>query len=255
VVAVGVVDDDAVGYELADAVAGRAGPALGEAACDALLELLTSTAAQAVASASGAAVALSEEGWRTATATGPLVRRVDTLQASLGEGPCHTAAAERRVVVAPDLHEEARWPHWAAAAARLGLTGAASAPLVVGDDVVGALTVYARHAGALTEAASVVLSLFAAQAGVLVASAQAARSAERLPTRVQAALRTRDDVSVAVGLVMAAEKVSRDAAFAYLTALSHQTGRPLGETAARMVRQHDNHHQRGRRGPVNAHHS
>jgi GAF domain-containing protein len=251
VVAVGVVDDT-VGNELAEAVAGRAGPALGEAACDALLELLTSTAAQAVPTASGAAVALSQEGWRTATATGPLVRRVDTLQATLGEGPCHTASAERRVVVAPDLHDEARWPHWAAASCRLGLTSTMSAPLVVGDDVVGALTLYARHSGALTEASSVVLSLFAAQAGVLVASAQAARSAERLPSRVQSALRARDDVNVAVGLVMAEEKVSRDAAFAYLTALAEQTRRSLGETSAKIVRQHDGRH-RGRRGPVDAH--
>ena len=250
-VAVGVVDDT-VGNELAEVVAGRAGPALGEAACDALLELLTSTAAQAVPSASGAAVSLSDEGWRTATATGPLVRRVDTLQATLGEGPCHTAAGERRVVVAPDLHEEARWPHWAAAATRLGLTGAISAPLVVGDDVVGALSLYARHPGALTEASSVVLSLFAAQAGVLVASARAARSAERLPSRVQSALRTRDDVNVAVGLVMVEEKVSRDAAFAYLTALAQQSGRSLGETAERLVRRHDGHH-RGRRGAGDGH--
>jgi GAF domain-containing protein len=250
VVAVGVVDD--VGNELADAVAGRAGPALGEPACDALLELLTSTVAQAVPGASGAAVGLSHEGWFTVTATGPLVRRVDVLQATLGEGPCHTAEAERRVVVAPDLHDEARWPHWSAAACRLGLTSAMSAPLVVGDDVVGALTLYARHPGALTEAASVVVSLFAAQAGVLVASAQAARAAERLPSRVQAALRTRDDINVAVGLVMADEKVSRDAAFAYLTATSQQSGRSLGDTAERLVRRHEGRH-RGRRGAGDGH--
>ncbi|MFP3714776.1 GAF and ANTAR domain-containing protein [Puerhibacterium sp. TATVAM-FAB25] len=250
-VAVEVVDD-AVGNELAGVIAGRAGPALGEPACDALLELLTSTAAQAVPSASGAAVSLSQEGWRTATATGPLVRRVDTLQATLGEGPCHTAAAERRVVVAPDLHDEARWPHWAGAACRLGLTSTMSAPLVVGDDVVGALTLYARHPGALTDAASVVLSLFAAQAGVLVASAQAARGAERLPSRVQAALRTRDEVNVAVGLIMAEERVSRDAAFAYLTAMSQQARQPLGDTADRVVRKHEGRH-RGRRGTGDGH--
>jgi hypothetical protein len=48
----------------------------------------------------------------TKAATDPLVRELDHLQYTAGEGPCLSALRETPVVVVPDLRREQRWPRY-----------------------------------------------------------------------------------------------------------------------------------------------
>jgi putative methionine-R-sulfoxide reductase with GAF domain len=68
------------------------------------------------------------------------------LQYELDEGPCLTAWRQREVVRVDDVTKETRWPAWTAAvtAFGIGLQSTLSVPLVVQDESLGAMKVYAR---------------------------------------------------------------------------------------------------------------
>jgi GAF domain-containing protein len=108
----------------------------------------------------------------TAGASDEMAERADALQYELDEGPCLTAWAERALVRVDDVEHDERWPLWARAARPLGVRSALSAPLVAGDTALGAIKVYGERTAAYDTHAEHVLTLFAAQAAVLVANMQ-----------------------------------------------------------------------------------
>ena len=63
-----------------------------------------------------------------------------------GRGPTGTAVRERRPVVCQDFETDPRVAPWRAAAREAGFRSSAAVPLIVGTEVIGALTVYAPEA-------------------------------------------------------------------------------------------------------------
>jgi GAF domain-containing protein len=236
----GALDPDAgtTTAELADVVARASGRMVPEQTLSAILELLTSTAAEVLPRVCGAGVTVvaSDTGAVTTAATDDVVSAADGLQYALHEGPCLTAWAERSVVRVDDLTEEPRWPRWARAAAEQGLRSVLSAPLEAGDRAVGAIKVYSRDPGAFTAAHERTLAMFAAQAAALVDAAQTFRRAGELSDELQVALRRREIMSQATGIVMARERVPAAGAFAHLVAVGRRDGRSVHDVAERLVR-------------------
>jgi hypothetical protein len=78
-------------------------------------------------------------------ATTSVVREIDLMQYEvLNEGPCITCMQIRRAVVSGSLDADKRWPRFGARVARLGVASALSLPLLIDDQVVGSINVYAR---------------------------------------------------------------------------------------------------------------
>lgn len=78
-------------------------------------------------------------------ASAPFVRNIDELQYELlEEGPCITAALERRTVRSGSLGGERRWPRFGPRVGRLGVHSVLSLPLLLLGQVVGAINVYAH---------------------------------------------------------------------------------------------------------------
>ncbi|MDP3966749.1 MAG: GAF domain-containing protein [Nocardioides sp.] len=73
--------------------------------------------------------------------TDALARAVLDIELTVGEGPAHATALERRPVVVRRSGLGARWPNFARAAAPLQLHVVASVPMERADDHLGALTV------------------------------------------------------------------------------------------------------------------
>jgi len=73
-----------------------------------------------------------------------------------GRGPTGTAIRSRTVQILNDTHRSARFTPWRAAADEYGFRASCALPLVVGDDAIGALMIYAAEPGAFdaTEVAS-----------------------------------------------------------------------------------------------------
>lgn len=81
------------------------------------------------------------------------VRRLEDLQFTMGEGPCHDAYTTSTVVAEPDLANgsNSRWPNYTPPALGLGACAVFAFPLHVGGGVVGVLTLYSDRVGLLTD--------------------------------------------------------------------------------------------------------
>jgi GAF domain-containing protein len=223
--------------ELAAVFARMSGLLLSAETVDTVLGLITALAVETVPGAVGAGVTLIDDGGHrtTSSATDPLVERADELQYELDEGPCLAAAALRQVVRIDDVTTDRRWPRWASEAAPLGLRAALSAPLVAGDRSEGAMKVYALAPDVFDAHAENLLTLFSAQAAILVANVQSRERAERLSDGLRQAVGSRDEVNLAKGVLMARHGVDEETAFGMLLGRSRQDAATLQEAARSVV--------------------
>jgi transcriptional regulator with GAF, ATPase, and Fis domain len=134
-----------------------------------------------------------------------------------------------------DLALDRRWPAWASAVASLGVRAAMSAPLVIGDGSLGALKVYADEPGTFQVHDEQLLTLFSAQAAVLVANVQSYDRAKRLSDGMRQAVHDRDVVNMAKGVLMGRNSVDEDAALGMLLARCEQDGTTVAEAARTVI--------------------
>jgi hypothetical protein len=203
---------------------------------DLALRVVTGLAQDGIPAAAGAGISLPQGagGRATCAATTPLAGAADELEHRLDEGPARSAWRNGEVVRVPDLRSDLRWPSWAAAAADLGVGAVLSVPL---DDVPagpGSLTVYAGAPGAFDDRDERLLRLLAHAATVLAADRlrqEAGEPGEPLRT----ALRDRDVISTAKGVLMARHGVDEETALHLLLETSRASGTRLREVAADVV--------------------
>jgi GAF domain-containing protein len=224
--------------ELVAVFAGMSGLLLSGETVDCAVRLVTGLAAETLPGSAGAGISLFDEAGRRETtgASDELVERADALQYEFGEGPCLSAWAGRVLVRVDDTAAADRWPRWTRAAERLGVRSSVSAPLVAGDRALGALKVYATRPAAYDAVAERRLTMFAAQAAMLLAHARSADAARSYSEALVETLRVRDTISTAKGIVMAREGVGEDSATAILMARAQRNSRTLRETAQGLVR-------------------
>ena len=158
----------------------------------------------------------------------------DRLQYELDEGPCLTAAQERRAVNVLDVSDDDRWPRWGEQV-RGQVGSCLSVPLVAGGRGLGALKLYAREPEAFGDREVDTLGMFAGQAALLVSHRQDRAAAGGLSEDLRAMLRRRDAVARACGLLMGRENVSADAAFTYLVSLAEEQRRPVHAVADALL--------------------
>ncbi len=223
--------------ELTAVFARTSGLLLSQETVETALDLVTSLAVEVVegADASGLTLVDAQGRRRTAAATDALAERADAAQYELDEGPCLAAWAGRTGVRVDDVRTDARWPRWARVADGLGLRSAVSAPLVAGDVALGAMKLYARSPGAFDARSEHLLVMFAAQAAIFVANVQTAEAGRRLSEDLRGALRDRDAIACARGVLMVREGVDEAGAFTLLVGQARQEGRTVHATARALV--------------------
>ena len=222
--------------ELSGVFARMSGLLLSRDTVERALSLLSAAAQETVPGAVGAGVTvIDERNRRSSGSTDDRVRQADDLQYELDEGPCLSASATRELIRIDDLADDPRWPSWAAAVAPLGLRAAMSAPMVAGDASLGAIKVYAEQPGTFDARSERLLTLFAAQAAILVANMQTADRARRLSEGMRAAIHSRDEVSMAKGVLMGRHAVDESTAFGMLLARSEADGTTLPDEARKTI--------------------
>jgi GAF domain-containing protein len=223
--------------ELSHLAARTAGLTLGDGTAATALRLATSIAHEASPGSTGAGITVvADDGWRTAAASSTQVDQVDALQYRLGEGPCIVAAAERTVVTVHDTVADERWPRWGAEAAGVGVRSALSVPVVAGDHGLGAVKVYGPTPVPFDPQVERLLSLFAALVAVLVVDERARERGGRWADELRQAVRDRDTVNIARGVLMTRDGIDRETALAALVSLSAREGRSVAEVSAGVVR-------------------
>lgn len=229
-------DDLPLADELAAVSARMAGLLLSEETVESALAMISAVARETIPGSTGAGVSLIDEDQkRSSGSTDERVRTADALQYELAEGPCLAATARHGLVRIDDLADDRRWPRWCEAVVPLGLRAAMSTALVAGTTSLGAIKVYADEPNAFDRRSEQLLTLFAAQAAMLAAHVQSSERARRQSDGLRQAIRSRDVVSMAKGILMGRHGIDEDAAFGMLVARSEQSDAPLADTAFAIV--------------------
>jgi GAF domain-containing protein len=224
--------------ELAAVYARMSGLLLSEETVGTALRLVTSLASQMVPGTVGSGVTLVDDRGRPTSrgSSDEVVAEADRLQYELDEGPCLMAWRQRSQVRVDDLSSDERFPRWGPVASALGLGSSLSTPLVPGDSCLGALKVYATQPNAYDTQAEHLATMLAAQAAILLANVQSYEKAQRVSDQLREALRSRDVIGQAKGVLMERERVDEQRAFAMLVAMSRNSNRKLRDVARDVVR-------------------
>src|SRR3712207_3313072 len=236
-----MVEDAAVTGGFADALLRMSGVLLTRESVNTVVELVTTVAAATMPGTTGAGVTLVDPaGRRTTAASDPVVEQADLHQYQLDAGPCLSAARERTLIRIDDLHSEQRWPRWRDAVAEVGLRSVLSAPLIAGDESIGAIKVYSRDVAAYDERGEHLLTLFAKQAAILLANMRSLQDAQQLSAQLKQALANRDVIGQAKGVLIAQGAAGEEAAFNMLVSASQRSNVKLHEVARQVVASHIN---------------
>lgn len=148
----------------------------------------------------------------------------DQAQYETDQGPCLDALREHETIVIDDLQTETRWPDYRARALELGVRSMISFRLFVHEDTMGALDFYSATPHAYDRTSRVIGQVFASHAAV-------ALKAAITEAGLDAAIRTRDVIGQAKGIIMERHTIPADAAFDELRRISQHHSRPLREVA------------------------
>jgi GAF domain-containing protein len=206
-----------------------------------LLGEVAEFAAHVIPGVDGAGVALIDpcEGRptiQTAAATAQFVHEIDVVQyEELNEGPCFTSLQSRRATVSGSLGSDTRWLHFGGRVARMGVHSALSLPLIVGEQVIGAINSYASSRDAFGERSVQLGSQFAWPAAVSIYNAQLLAGARERTKQLQRALDSRSVIDQAIGILRSRSGVSAEVAFDRLIRMSQTDNIKLREIAERLV--------------------
>ncbi len=236
-------EQDADEVDLYAGLRGVAGLVAGAGGVVELLGEVAQFAAHAIPGVDGAGIALIDphEGRatiRTAAATADFVHKIDVVQYDeLNEGPCITSMQSHRATVSGSLGSDRRWPRFGGRVARMGVHSALSLPLVVGEQVIGAINTYAHSRDAFGERAVRLGWQFAGPAAVSIHNAQLLAAARERTEQLQRALDSRAVIDQAIGVIRSRSGVSAQVAFDRLIRMSQADNVKLHVVAEQLVQE------------------
>jgi anti-anti-sigma factor len=203
---------------------------------DGALRLVVDLARVCVPGADGVSVSLLRNRvLSTVAASDRTIMAMDADQYATGEGPCVDASLQGHWFHAESLDTETRWPSFTPQARDLGIKSILSSPLKAFAQPVGALNIYSRAAQAFDIKAQGTAAVFAQRASVILSDARVGVSETQMAIRFQEALRTREVIALAKGVIMEREGIEEDAAFTALLRLALYNGTPLRRRAEETV--------------------
>jgi len=208
---------------------------LSDESIDGFLERAARLSVAIVPACDACSVSVATEGKvRTRGSSDELAERVDSYQYDQDQGPCLEAIDTGTSVRSGLFSEETRWPKFVPLAGAAGVVGSYSVPLEAGERTVGALNLYSltRPFGDDDQEIS---EAFAGQAAIAVANADAYHQALDLSRHLEEALKSRDVIGQAKGIIMERERVTADQAFDMLRKVSQTKNVKLREVADLVV--------------------
>lgn len=166
-------------------------------------------------------------------ATDPVSGRIEDLQVLLGQGPCVDAVSTGAPVLVADITDpgvSARWQAFVPEAESIGVRASFAVPLLVGEVRLGAMDLYRRDVGPLTDGDLAAAQDYASAAvEVLLHLQDGAPDVAR--EKLEPGWAATSLVHQATGMVIAQLGVDGPSAFAALRARAYQEGRTLQDVA------------------------
>jgi GAF domain-containing protein len=201
-----------------------------------LMQRIADLSARTVEGASTCGITLAQDGHVVTVASAdPLARLLDEQQYELDQGPCLEALATAVVVSAPDLSRETRWTGYPVRALAHGARAVYSSPLLVHDQPIGALNLYATIADPFDAAARETAAQLTALAAATITAAMRHHDEATLTDHLRSALSSRSAIDQAIGIVMSTQHCSPDEAFDILRTVSQHRNIPMRAVAADLV--------------------
>ena len=166
----------------------------------------------------------------TPAGSGDALKRLDSLQFELREGPCFDALHTHEIVLGRDLATDARWPSWGPHVAKeIGVGSIVSYRLFTADDTLGAMNLYSLRTDAFdTEDID--------NGGALAAHVAVALAEAQNVTHLETAINVRTLIGRAEGILMERFDLSPTQAFAVLRRVSQDRNIKLNRVAEELVR-------------------
>ena len=166
----------------------------------------------------------------TPASTDPLVVRADELQYRLEEGPCLDVFWALDTAFIDNLTLDTRWPRWIQHAARLGIGSVLSVRLdAPAGQAHASLNLYAEKPYAFDPTDLAIASIYARHAGT-------ALDAARTQDQMSSAIRSRQLIGVAQGILMQRFGLTLDSSFEVLRRYSQDHNVKLRTIAENLVR-------------------
>lgn len=173
--------------------------------------------------------------FHTPVETDRLATRLDELQYSLGEGPCveATRTPGLGLIASADVTCGAEFPRWGPAAADAGVRSVLAVGLFPEAEAprLGALNFYSFARDGFGASDPDVALVLAAHASTALASTKAITAAELEAAQLREALRSRDVIGQAKGILMERRGISAEQAFDVLRAASQSLNLKLARVA------------------------
>lgn len=222
--------DDAAAVQRAEQFARISAELLANQAEQPTLERIVHLAVETIPACDSCGIFLKqgEKSVVTAASTDPLVDKAHALQQQLGQGPCLETIWQLDTCLIDDLRAETRWPEWVSRAADLGIGSALSLRLQTAGATLGSLNLYATDPRAFDHTDVAIASIFARHAA-------AALDAVKEVSGLRTALRSRQLIGVAQGMLMQRYRLSLDQSFEVLRRYSQDENIKLRDLAEQLV--------------------
>jgi GAF domain-containing protein len=177
--------------------------------------------------------------FHTPVDSGPLAVTLDELQYRFDEGPCVEAARTPGpdVVASADLASGVDFPSWGPAAAGAGVRSVLAVGLFPagGEPRTAALNFYSFSAGGLDKSDRDVAIVLAAHASTALAATTASTAKDVKLAHLEAALRSRDVIGQAKGILMERRGIGEQEAFDVLRMASQSLNVKLAQVAETLA--------------------
>lgn len=197
-------------------------------------EALVTATTRLVGGCDRASLLLSERNrYRTAASSDDISCGIDRIEIEVGEGPCVDAINDESYQHDPDLTDSVSpWPRFTERIlAETPVRSAIGYRLLLDGDKVGALNIFSDTPGALTAESADTGAVLASFTSVALMALRAREQASTL----RQGLQSNREIGKAVGLLMAANRLNADDAFALLRRTSQQLNIKLAQVAAQVV--------------------
>lgn len=203
---------------------------------DLLTELASECARLLDVSAVGLLLADARGALHVVAVSSERVADLEAFQAQRAQGPCHTCYLDGQPVNVPDLAAAAaRWPDFAAVAAKAGVTSVHAVPMRLRDDIVGALNLFGTTPGVLNEEDLRLAQALADVATIALIQDRAAADKNLVNEQLQGALDSRVVLEQAKGVLSYSGDLDMPAAFAALRMYARDHNIKLTELSRALV--------------------
>lgn len=162
-------------------------------------------------------------------------RAMDELQYAFGDGPCLTAMRTGTTVYVPDVSREHRWPDYARAVAQEGVQSILGVPLRLEGESTAALNIYSSRPYGISGEDITRAELFGEQSAKTLRLELRLARLQDAKQNLEAAMKSRTTIDVAVGVMMAQNRCSQEAAMKILRKASSYRNIKLHDLAAGVI--------------------